>query len=78
MNSKNIILLLLVLSTFAFGANADSAIYGKDLLTNILGYDQKESLHLGYYFTVLQSTYFKPLSCVFDTLFNYRPNDFFS
>jgi formate dehydrogenase subunit gamma len=61
MKSKHIILALLVLSTFAFGANADSALFGKDLLTNILGYDQKDSLHLGYYFTLLQSTYFKPL-----------------
>jgi formate dehydrogenase subunit gamma len=61
MKSKQIILAILTLSTLAFGANADSAIFGKDLLTNILGYDQKESLHLGYYFTLLQSTYFKPL-----------------
>ena len=61
MKSKQIILAILVLSTFAFGANADSAIFGKDLLINILGYDQVESLHLGYYFTVLQSTYFKPI-----------------
>ncbi len=61
MKSKQIILAIIALSTLAFGANADSAIFGKDLLTNILGYDQKESLHLGYYFTLLQSTYFKPL-----------------
>ena len=61
MKSKQIIIALLSLSTLAFGANADSAIWGKDLLTNILGYDQAESLHLGYYFTLLQSTYFKPL-----------------
>jgi len=61
MKSKQIILAIITLSTLAFGANADSAIWGKDLITNILGYDQKESLHLGYYFTLLQSTYFKPL-----------------
>jgi len=61
MKRKFIILTLLVLSTLAFGANADSAIYGKDLIPNILGYDKEGSLHLGYYFTLLQSTYFKPL-----------------
>ena len=61
MKSKQIVLIILALSTFAFGANADSAIFGKDLLINILGYDQVESLHLGYYFTVLQSAYFKPI-----------------
>jgi formate dehydrogenase subunit gamma len=61
MKSKHIILALLALSTLAFGANADSAIFGKDLIPNILGYDKEGSLHLGYYFTLLQSTYFKPL-----------------
>ena len=61
MKSKHIILALLALSTLAFGANADSAIWGKDLLPNILGYDKEGSLRLGYYFTLLQSTYFKPL-----------------
>ena len=61
MKTKQILLILFTLSTFAFGANANSAIFGKDLLTNILGYDQVESLHLGYLFTLLQSTYFKPL-----------------
>lgn len=61
MKNKYILLTLLVLSSLAFGANADSAIYGKDLLINILGYDQAESLKLGYYFTLLQSTYFKPI-----------------
>lgn len=61
MKSKVITLALLVLSTLAFGANADSAIWGKELIPNILGYDQEGSLHLGYYFTLLQSTYFKPL-----------------
>ncbi len=57
---KYIVILLLALTTLAFGAS-DSAIWGKDLLPNILGYDQKESLHLGQYFTILQSTYFKPI-----------------
>jgi len=61
MKSKQIIITLLILSTLVFGANADSAIWGKDLLIDILGYNQAESLHLGYYFTLLQSTYFKPL-----------------
>lgn len=61
MKTKYIILLLLSLSALAFGANADSAIWGKDLVPNILAYDQKGSLHLGAIFTLLQSTYFKPL-----------------
>jgi formate dehydrogenase subunit gamma len=61
MKTTSIFLTLCVLSTLAFGANADSAIYGKDLIPNILGYDKEGSLHLGYYFTLLQSTYFKPL-----------------
>jgi formate dehydrogenase subunit gamma len=61
MKSKYIVFIILTLSTLAFGADADSAIFGKDLIPNILGYDQKESLHLGYLFTLLQSTYFKPL-----------------
>lgn len=61
MKSKYIIFTLLALSTLAFGANADSAIFGKDLIPNILGYDKEGSLRLGYYFTLLQSTYFKPL-----------------
>ena len=61
MKTKSIIFTLFMLSTLAFGANADSAIWGKELLPNILGYDKEGSLHLGYYFTLLQSTYFKPL-----------------
>ena len=61
MKSKYIILALVALSSLAFGANADSAIYGEDLIKNILGYNKEGSLHLGYYFTLLQSTYFKPL-----------------
>lgn len=61
MKSKYIILTFLVLSTLAFGADADSAIFGKDLITNILAYDKEGSLHLGALFTMLQSTYFKPL-----------------
>ncbi len=61
MKNKYKILLLLVLSTLAFGANADSAIWGKELIPNILGYDKEGSLHLGYFFTLLQGTYFKPI-----------------
>ncbi len=61
MKSKYIILALLTLSALAFGSNADSAIWGKDLANNILGYNKEGSLNLGYYFTLLQSTYFKPL-----------------
>ena len=61
MKSKYIILTFLALSALAFGADAQSAIYGKDLLLNILDYDKEGSLHLGLIFTTLQSTYFKPL-----------------
>ena len=61
MKSKYIILTFLALSALAFGADADSAIYGKDLIPNILAYNKEGSLHLGALFTLLQSTYFKPL-----------------
>ena len=57
---KSILLILLALTTAAFGA-ADSAIWGNDMIPNILGYDKEGSLKLGYYFTLLQSTYFKPI-----------------
>jgi len=60
MMKKSILLILLALTTAAFGA-ADSAIWGNDMIPNILGYDKEGSLKLGYYFTLLQSTYFKPL-----------------
>lgn len=60
MKSRYILIALLAITSLALGAS-ESSIYGQDLLPNILGYDQKESLHLGYYFTLLQSTYFKPL-----------------
>ncbi len=58
MKTKYIVLTLLTLSALAFGANADSAIWGKDLVPNILGYDKEGSLHLGPLFTLLQGKYF--------------------
>ena len=61
MKSKYVILTFLALATLAFGADESSAIFGKDLIPNILGYDKEGSLHLGYLFTLLQSTYFKPI-----------------
>ncbi len=61
MKSKYIILTFLALSVLAFGADAESAIYGQDLIANILAYDKEGSLHLGALFTTLQSTYFKPI-----------------
>jgi len=59
MKNKYIILIFLVLSILAFGADLDSAIWGKDLIPNILDYDKQGSPHLGQYFTLLQSDYFK-------------------
>jgi len=53
--------LMLFFSTFLFGAQADSSIWGRDLLTHILEYDKEGSLHMGHWFTVIQSTYVKPL-----------------
>lgn len=60
MKTKYILLALLTFTSLAFSAS-DSAIWGQDMITNILGYDKEGSLKLGYYFTLLQSTYFKPL-----------------
>ena len=53
--------LMLLLSTFLFGAKADSSIWGRDLLAHILEYDKEGSLHMGHWFTLIQSTYVKPL-----------------
>ena len=61
MKKRYVILTFLALATLAFGADESSAIFGKDLIPNILGYDKEGSLHLGYLFTLLQSTYFKPI-----------------
>lgn len=58
MKLKYLILALLSLSVLAFGANADSAIWGKELVPNILAYDKEGSLHLGAIFTILQGKYF--------------------
>ena len=60
MKSKYILLALLAFSTLAFGAS-ESAIWGNMMIDNILGYDKEGSLHLGALFTLMQSTYFKPL-----------------
>ncbi|WP_373002824.1 formate dehydrogenase subunit gamma [Sulfurimonas sp.] len=60
MKSKYIIIALIALSSLAFGAS-ESVVWSDNLVDNILGYDKKGSLHLGQYFTILQSTYFKPL-----------------
>lgn len=58
MKTKYIVFILISLSALAFGANADSAIWGKELVPNILGYDKEGSLHLGTLFTLLQGKYF--------------------
>ncbi len=54
---KSILIIFLALTSVAFAAT-DSAIYGKDLIPNILGYDKEGSLHLGQWFTILQGKYF--------------------
>ncbi|WP_114815615.1 formate dehydrogenase subunit gamma [Malaciobacter halophilus] len=59
MKLKYILLTLLALTSLAFAS--ESAIYGKELIPNILGYDKEGSLHLGQWFTLLQSKYFKPI-----------------
>ncbi len=59
MRFKYIILILISLASLAFAS--ESAIFGKDLIPNILAYDKEGSLHLGKWFTLLQSTYFKPI-----------------
>lgn len=59
MKFKYLVLLFFTITSLAFAS--ESSIYGEDLIKNILGYDKKESLHLGYYFTLLQSKYFQPL-----------------
>ncbi|ADG92634.1 formate dehydrogenase, gamma subunit [Arcobacter nitrofigilis DSM 7299] len=58
MKIKNIIILIIALSGIAFAANTQSAIFGKDLVANILAYNREGTLHLGALFTVLQDKYF--------------------
>lgn len=53
--------LMFLFSTFLFGAKADSSIWGRDLLGHILEYDKEGSLHMGHWFTLIQSTYVRPL-----------------
>ncbi len=59
---KKILFLLVVFSVGAFASSLlkdqHSAIFGKDLLENILQYDKQGSLHLGYWFTFLQGKVF--------------------
>ncbi|RXK00258.1 formate dehydrogenase subunit gamma [Arcobacter sp. CECT 8986] len=61
MRIKYILVLFLTLASAAIAADATSAIFGKDLIPNILAYDKEGTLHLGKWFTLLQSTYFKPI-----------------
>lgn len=61
MRIKYILVLFLTLASAAIAADASSAIFGKDLIPNILAYDKEGTLHLGKWFTLLQSTYFKPI-----------------
>ncbi|AXX91972.1 formate dehydrogenase N, cytochrome b-556 subunit [Malaciobacter molluscorum LMG 25693] len=55
---KYILLLLFVLASVAIAADESSAIFGKDIIPNILAYDKAGSLHLGKWFTLLQGKYF--------------------
>ncbi|MCB9201421.1 MAG: formate dehydrogenase subunit gamma [Flavobacteriales bacterium] len=57
MKKKNILIIFLALASVAFAAT-DSAIFGEDLIWNILAYDKEGSLHLGKWFTILQGKYF--------------------
>lgn len=56
MMKKNILIIFLALVSATFAA--DSAIYGEDLIKNILAYDNEGSLSLGQLFTILQGKYF--------------------
>jgi len=56
MRLKYITILLFILTSLAIAS--DSAIWGKDLISNILAYDKVSSLHLGKLFTLLQGKYF--------------------
>ncbi len=58
---KRYLALMVLLSTFLFGAKADSSIWGKDMINNILEYDKEGSLHMGHWFTLIQGTYVQPL-----------------
>ncbi|PHO19487.1 formate dehydrogenase subunit gamma [Malaciobacter molluscorum LMG 25693] len=58
MMKKYILLLLFVLASVAIAADESSAIFGKDIIPNILAYDKAGSLHLGKWFTLLQGKYF--------------------
>ncbi|RXJ88252.1 formate dehydrogenase subunit gamma [Arcobacter sp. CECT 8985] len=58
MMKKYLLILIFVLSSVAFAADESSAIFGKDLIPNILAYDKQGSLHLGQWFTILQGKYF--------------------
>ena len=60
MKVKYIIFSLLALYSLTFGSS-ESVVWSDNLIDNILGYDKQGSFHLGQYFTILQSTYFKPL-----------------
>ncbi len=59
---KKVLFLFMVLAVGLLASHVlkdePSAIFGKDLLINILDYDQKGSLHLGEWFTILQGKYF--------------------
>lgn len=53
--------LMMLFSSFLFASTADSSIWGENLLTHILEYDKEGTLRMGHWFTLIQSTYVKPL-----------------
>ncbi len=59
---KKVLFLFMVLAVSLLASHVlkdePSAIFGKDLLINILNYDKEGSLHLGELFTLLQGKYF--------------------
>ncbi|QKF81799.1 formate dehydrogenase subunit gamma [Halarcobacter ebronensis] len=56
MKLKYLLIIFLALTSLAFAS--ESAIWGKDLVANILAYDKEGSLQLGKWFTLLQDKYF--------------------
>ena len=55
------ILFSIIITSLALLANEGGFYGNNNMLSDALGYNQRDSLNLGHYFTILQSEYFKPL-----------------